>query len=656
MANKTTQWVIELVDRLSEPMKTAASASNSTTDALKKATEAVKDFFRKSTENMPSFEKFGKGMMYLNQTAEAVQKVTDSYQQFIDPGVRFQYAVADMQALTGQSAEVMDQLSNKARETAKVFGSDAADAVEVFKVYLSKLTPELASSPEALNAMAINALTLSKTMGNDVAGAVDVLTTAMNQFQVSTDDPVQAAKTMTEMMNVMAAGAREGSAEIIELKAALEQSGMMAKMANVSFVETNAAIQVLDKAGKKGSEGGVALRNVLTTLAQGRFLPKDVIDELKHAGVSVKELTDKSKTLAERLQILKPIMNDDALLAKMFGRENVAAGLALLNNIPLMNQYTQAIQGTNTATEQASIVMNTYYEESKRTTSWIDNLKISMFNATEGFAPFISLVGKAAEFITSAGIAVFAFSQIMKVSWVSSLASAIKSTAVWVLTTVTGCETVSAAIYSIPIIGWIALAIAAIGTLVAYFYNTSEKFRGILWGVWYGIKSTFTIASTFIKETLGGIWDLIKMVFNPAKWFDDDNGFEKAFERIKNAGVDAAKAMKAEVARGVKAGVEDYRSENPEEQKKSELTIYKPGTPTVTPGTITVPGTTGDGKVGKGGGGLSGSGSGSVRNVNMTVNFSNHFAATSKDDVRAVAEQVMQQITGVLRDSLIALD
>ena len=51
---------------------------------------------------------------------------------------------------------------------------------------------------------------------------------------------------------------------------------MAAKAAGVSFAETNAAIQVLDKAGKKGSEGGVALRNVMSTLAQGRFLPKDV--------------------------------------------------------------------------------------------------------------------------------------------------------------------------------------------------------------------------------------------------------------------------------------------------------------------------------------------------------------------------------------------
>ena len=129
--------------------------------------------------------------------------------------------------------------------------------------------------------------TLSKTMGGNVAGATEVLTTAMNQFQVSTKDPIQAAGEMQRMMNVMAAAAQAGSAELPSISAALQQAGMAAKGANVSFAETNAAIQVLDKAGKKASEGGVALRNVLATLAQGRFLHKDVQQELSAAGVNM---------------------------------------------------------------------------------------------------------------------------------------------------------------------------------------------------------------------------------------------------------------------------------------------------------------------------------------------------------------------------------
>ena len=92
-------------------------------------------------------------------------------------------------------------------------------------------------------------------MGGDGVAAAEVLTTAMNQYGVSLDDPIKASEEMARMMNVMAAAGQEGSAELPAIKVALEQCGMAAKAANVSFEETNAAIQVLDKAGKKGFGG-----------------------------------------------------------------------------------------------------------------------------------------------------------------------------------------------------------------------------------------------------------------------------------------------------------------------------------------------------------------------------------------------------------------
>ena len=656
MANKTTQWILELVDKMTQPLKDTASAAGATNEQIDQLLELLKKVQGQSENTGSSFEKFGKGAFLLNQTAEAVQNLNNEYKQTIDPGIKFQYALADMQAITGQTGDVINELGDKARAMSVVFGGDAAASVDLFKVYLSKLTPELAKSPEALNIMAQNALTLSKTMNGDVAGAVDVLTTAMNQFQISTDDPIKVAKTMTDMMNVMAAGAREGSAELPDLKTGLEQAGMMAKMANVSFVETNSALQVLDKAGKKGAEGGVALRNVMTTLAQGRFLPREVLKELEYSGVSIKSLTDKSKTLSERLQSLKPIMQDDALLSRLFGRENTAAALALLNNVPLMDQYTQAIQGTSTATEQAQIVMNTYAEKTKRTQAWIDDLKISFFESTQAIAPYMTIIGNLAEFITKAGIAVFAFSQIMKIQMVSSFAAASKSALMWVFTTVTGCETISAAFYAIPIVGWVALAVAAIGALVSYFYNSSEKFRAILWGAWAGIKSFFNNIGTFLKEVCGGYLDILKIVFNPMNWFDDNVTFDKAFSRITNAAVNAAKAIRSDVQKGYAAGQADFKKDNKTEDQKQTSSASNIKGFNLSPATIK-PSNNRTTRLGKGEGGGSGlSGIGGSRTVNMTVNFVNHFAMTGKTDIKAVADQVLQQITGVLRDATIALD
>ena len=191
---------------------------------------------------------------------------------------------------------------------------------------------------------------------------------------------------------VMAAAGQAGSAELPTIKVALEQCGMAAKAAGVSFEETNAAIQVLDKAGKKGAEGGVALRNVMSILATGRFLPKDVQEELTAAGVDINALTDKSKTLTERLQPLKTVLDDTALFTKLFGRENSNAAMALVQGIDEVNRYTDVISGTNTAFEQAGIIMESYNEKKARIQARFDDFRISIFNATGDFGIWVETV------------------------------------------------------------------------------------------------------------------------------------------------------------------------------------------------------------------------------------------------------------------------
>lgn len=332
---------------------------------------------RATTSLWDTFE--GK-ILAFNQLTQYVQNLGQAMNETLAPGAQLESQLAELEAIAGVTAEEYATLEKYARSSAKEFGVSAAAAVNSYKLLLSQLSPELTKNSEALNNMGKNVATLSKMMGGDATAAAEVLTTAMNQYGVSLDDPMAASDRMWEMMNTMAAAAREGSAELPAIKVALEQCGMAAKAAGVSFEETNAAIQVLDKAGKKGSEGGVALRNVMSTLAQGRFLPKDVREELSAAGISVNDLTDKTKSLAERLEVLKPVMADDALFSKLFGKENSAAAMALVQGVPKVQQWTEAITGTTTAIDQADIVMATYNERLARVQARFDDFKISIFN------------------------------------------------------------------------------------------------------------------------------------------------------------------------------------------------------------------------------------------------------------------------------------
>lgn len=325
-----------------------------------------------------------------------VQSASQGLNSLAEPGLKLSTSLADLEAITGVTGKGLKEIEGYARDNAKTFGGEAAGGVEAYKLILSQLSPEIAKVPSALKTMGDSVSITSKLMGGDTAAATEVLTTAMNQYQISTEDPIKASKEMAVMMNIMAAGAKEGSAELPQIKGALEQAGMAAKTANVSFAETNAYIQVLDKAGKKGSEGGVALRNVMASLAQGRFLPKDVQKELQAAGIDINVLTDNSISLSDRLKPLKGIMNDQALVTKLFGKENSNAAIAMISGIATAEDLTKAITGTNTAFEQAAIVMNAPEEKAKKLKAQVDDFKISMFNATSGVLGYASVLGDVA--------------------------------------------------------------------------------------------------------------------------------------------------------------------------------------------------------------------------------------------------------------------
>ena len=329
-----------------------------------------------------------------NQFTEGVQNALSGLDALTRAGLDLNTSMTDLSALTGVTGDGLRLIERSARDLAKTFGGSAAQAVESYKLILSQLGPDIAQVPEALAAMGESVATLSKTMGGNTTAAADVLTTAMNQFGVSMEDPSAAAVEMARMMNVMAAAAQAGSAELPAIKEALQQSGMAAAAAGVSFEETNAAIQVLDQRGRKASEGGVALRNVLTTLSQGRFLPQEVLVELEAANIDVNTLTDTTRTLADRLQALTPLMDDTALMTKLFGRENSNAAIALISGVDALRGYTEAVTDTRSAEEQAAVVMQSRQEQMARVTAAIEDAKIRLYDLLGGLYPVLKTVGE----------------------------------------------------------------------------------------------------------------------------------------------------------------------------------------------------------------------------------------------------------------------
>jgi TP901 family phage tail tape measure protein len=301
----------------------------------------------------------------------------------IDKGKEFETQLASLSSITGVSGAGLDDLGQKAQAMAAKFGTEASANIDAFKTILSKLGPDIAKSPEALNSMAESVNTLSKATGDDPGKATEALTGALLQFGVSLDDPVKAADAMAVAMNVLAAGAKEGASEVPDVAAAINVAGVAASGAKVSFEETNSAIQILAAGGKVGAEAGTSLRNVLNKLGEGRFLPKDTAQELKAAGVDINKLGDTTISFSERLRELEKISGDAALKTKLFGTDAAAATILIKGAGGGMDDLTKKLTGTNTAYDQAAINMATFDESLNRIKSNVDNFAISFYQGMQ---------------------------------------------------------------------------------------------------------------------------------------------------------------------------------------------------------------------------------------------------------------------------------
>ena len=660
---------------------------------------------------------------------DVFQNVADGVSQLSSAGIKLDSQMHDLSAVAGVTGDGLKQIETFARQSAKAFGTDAAVAVEGYKLLLSQLTPELGKYPDALREMGDCIQTTSKLMGGDGVAAAQVLTTAMNQYGVSMEDPTAAAGEMARMMNVMAAAGQAGSAELPAISAALQQCGMAAKAANVSFEETNAAIQVLDKAGKKASEGGVALRNVLGQLSKGRFVEKQAREELEKAGIDVVALGDNSKSLKERLEMLKPMLNDSALLSKFFGVENANAARALIQGTDALQGFTDAVTGTNSATEQAAIVMDSYAERQARVNQRFEDLKISIFQATGDFslwcgvltsalvpvaqlAPLLTAVWKGlllivrlnwAGWIRSAAVSLALMNGTLSTSNMISLGfignigratiglvrfatvgifNALKGLGALVLSFVTGgtasatfsgiastsfgvfattattaCRAVGVAIMNIPIIGWVAAAIAALIAIGAYFWNTSAKFRAVLKGTWAAFKACFTGIGDMAKQVFGALGDLIKAAFSL-----DAGGISAALQKLKAGFSDYGKqigqafneAYEAEMSEAAKKEAADKAKSK---GKKPAANTTGATVPEVTVPTVDPTGGSLSGASGTGAGSGSDSG-GKIKNITINIEklverFEIH-SATVGESAEQVKAVILETLTGALNDTQLA--
>ena len=278
---------------------------------------------------------------------------------------------AELKALTGLDDESIQWLTKQAEQLSTTMDESGLrirqSSDEILQAYMliGSKKPELLKDKEALNAVTIEAMRLAAAAKIDLKDAVTATTVSLNMYGESAD---QAAR----YVNVLAAGSKEGAADVSAQAASIKNAGVAASGAGVSIEQLQGTIQMLAEKGLEAEPAGTALRKFFLVLQTG---PDETNPKVVGLQTALENLNKKSLTAAQ--------------IQTMFGEETYSAATILIDNADRVRQYTEAVTDTNIAMEQAAINSDT--NEAKMA-QYRNSIKEAGIELMERLNPSLSLL------------------------------------------------------------------------------------------------------------------------------------------------------------------------------------------------------------------------------------------------------------------------
>jgi len=278
---------------------------------------------------------------------------------------------AELKALTGLDDSSIQWLTEQAEKLSTTMDESGLrirqSSDEILQAYMliGSKKPELLKDKEALNAVTIEAMRLAAAAKIDLKDAVTATTVSLNMYGESAG---QAAR----YVNVLAAGSKEGAADVSAQAAAIKNAGVAASGAGVSIEQLQGTIQMLAEKGLEAEPAGTALRKFFLVLQTG---PDETNPKVVGLQTALENLNKKSLSAAQ--------------IQTMFGEEAYSAATILIDNADKVRQYTEAVTDTSIAMEQAAINSDT--NEAKMA-QYRNSIKEAGIELMERLNPSLSLL------------------------------------------------------------------------------------------------------------------------------------------------------------------------------------------------------------------------------------------------------------------------
>ncbi|MCU5013241.1 phage tail tape measure protein [Bacillus cereus] len=280
MRNLTDQYRIKL-EQLREKHRAAASAEGENAQSTQRYAEQI---HRTTTEINRLDQSMTNAQTQLNQQTSMIGRFTNGMENMgqrmqnfgmtmtttfgtatyglgrflksaVEESMNFEQQMANIKAVSGATADTMDELSKLAVK----YGEDTKySSVEAGKG-IEELIKAGVSLTDIINGGLEGALNLATAGELDLGDAAQIASTALNAFKADN-------LSVTDAANLLAGAANASATNVKEMQYGLSMVSAVAAGVGLSFKDTSTALALFAQNGLRGSDAGTSLKTMMANL------------------------------------------------------------------------------------------------------------------------------------------------------------------------------------------------------------------------------------------------------------------------------------------------------------------------------------------------------------------------------------------------------
>lgn len=265
--------------------------------------------------------------------SNAIQMAGSTLKDFagsiIETGSGFEASMSQVAAVSGAAGDDFLALRDKAQEmgaTTKFTATESAEAMNYMAMAGWKTNDMLEGISGIMN--------LAAASGEDLATTSDIVTDALTAFGMSAEESGHFA-------DVIAAASANANTNVSMLGESFKYVAPVAGSLGYSAEDTSIALGLMANAGIKASQGGTALRTILTNLAKPT---DDVSDAMGKMGISLDDGEGNMLSLRELMGDLREAFGNTKVSVEEYANRMELLDDSLASGQMTQKQYNAAVE------------------------------------------------------------------------------------------------------------------------------------------------------------------------------------------------------------------------------------------------------------------------------------------------------------------------